>query len=139
MRSAIIAEAESWIGTPFRHQGRAKGVGVDCVGLPVAVAQALGLLPGDYDTGPYGRQPNPRELLSRAAAVGRRVDIADAGPGDVLLLALPPDRVPMHFGILDYAGGLIHASEPLGRVVRHGMTPEWWRQVHAVYRLPGVA
>jgi len=28
-RQAIIAEARSWIGTPYLHHGRVKGVGVD--------------------------------------------------------------------------------------------------------------
>ncbi len=29
----IVAEARSWIGTPYRHQASLKGVGCDCLGL----------------------------------------------------------------------------------------------------------
>lgn len=25
-----VAEAITWLGTPYHHQGRVKGVGVDC-------------------------------------------------------------------------------------------------------------
>ncbi|MFL5163197.1 MAG: peptidase P60, partial [Microvirga sp.] len=29
----ILAEARSWIGTPYRHQASLKGIGCDCLGL----------------------------------------------------------------------------------------------------------
>lgn len=32
-RIHIIQEARSWLGTPYHHKGRIKGVGVDCGGL----------------------------------------------------------------------------------------------------------
>ena len=44
-RAAIVAEAMSWLGTPYAHRQRLKGVGVDCAQLPLAVYRACGLLP----------------------------------------------------------------------------------------------
>ena len=44
-RQAIIAEARSWIGTPYLHQGRVKGVGVDCAMLLLEVYERAGLIP----------------------------------------------------------------------------------------------
>jgi cell wall-associated NlpC family hydrolase len=44
IRPAIINAARQWIGTPFHHQGRKRGVGCDCLGLIVGVANELGLL-----------------------------------------------------------------------------------------------
>lgn len=35
-RAAVIAEALSWVGTPFRHAMRTKGLGVDCAQLLAA-------------------------------------------------------------------------------------------------------
>lgn len=32
-RDEVIAEAKTWLGTPYQHKGRVKGVGVDCGGL----------------------------------------------------------------------------------------------------------
>jgi cell wall-associated NlpC family hydrolase len=44
-RAAVIAEARSWIGTPFHHRQRVKGAGVDCGQLPLAVYEAAGIIP----------------------------------------------------------------------------------------------
>ena len=45
-RQAVLAEAESWIGTPFHHQGQVKGRqgGVDCAMLLLEVFLAAGSL-----------------------------------------------------------------------------------------------
>ncbi len=45
LRAAIVSEARSWIGTPYLHQGRAKGAGVDCAMLLLEVYERAGLLP----------------------------------------------------------------------------------------------
>jgi cell wall-associated NlpC family hydrolase len=43
-REAIIAEAVSWIGTPFHHEARVKGAGVDCAMLLCEVYERAGLI-----------------------------------------------------------------------------------------------
>jgi cell wall-associated NlpC family hydrolase len=40
-RDQIVAEARSWVGTPYRHQASVKGVGCDCLGLVRGVWRAL--------------------------------------------------------------------------------------------------
>lgn len=42
-RAAVIAEAKLWIGTPFHHEGRVKGAGVDCLQILAAVYTAVGI------------------------------------------------------------------------------------------------
>lgn len=64
----IVDEARSWVGTPFRHQARIKGLGVDCVGLLVGVGEVLGL--EVYDQTGYGRQPYRRAGVAHGATVG---------------------------------------------------------------------
>ena len=32
-RQEVLAEARRWIGTPYRHQASALGIGADCLGL----------------------------------------------------------------------------------------------------------
>jgi cell wall-associated NlpC family hydrolase len=54
----IVAAARSWLGTPWRHQGRLKGIAVDCGGLIIGVGRELRLL--DFGTRAYGRIPNRR-------------------------------------------------------------------------------
>jgi cell wall-associated NlpC family hydrolase len=43
-RAAVVAEALTWINTPYHHHARVKGVGVDCAQLLCAVYEACGLV-----------------------------------------------------------------------------------------------
>lgn len=43
--AAIIAEAKTWMGTPWHHMGRVKGAGVDCAQFLIAVYSAVGIVP----------------------------------------------------------------------------------------------
>jgi cell wall-associated NlpC family hydrolase len=36
-REAVIAEARTWLGTPWHHQASLKGVGCDCIGCGKAL------------------------------------------------------------------------------------------------------
>lgn len=51
-RAAVVAEARSWIGTPYHHRGRVKGAGVDCGQILAAVYEAAGVVP-HVDPGAY--------------------------------------------------------------------------------------
>jgi len=51
-RQAVLAEAASWIGTPYHHEGDVKGHGVDCAMLLVRVYAACSLIPA-IDPRPY--------------------------------------------------------------------------------------
>lgn len=48
----VVTEARTWLGTPYHHHARIKGVGVDCAQLLCAVYEATGLVehvdPGFY-------------------------------------------------------------------------------------------
>ncbi len=44
-RAAILAEARSWLGTPYHHEARVKGAGVDCAQLLYAVYRHAGRIP----------------------------------------------------------------------------------------------
>ena len=37
----IVAEARSWVGTPYQHQCSTKGAGTDCLGLVRGVWRAM--------------------------------------------------------------------------------------------------
>lgn len=43
MKERIIAEAETWLRTPFHHEARVKGAGVDCGMFIWEVFKAVGL------------------------------------------------------------------------------------------------
>lgn len=44
VRAAIVAEAITWERTPFHHEARVKGHGVDCAMMPAEVYHAVGLI-----------------------------------------------------------------------------------------------
>ena len=64
----ICQQARTWLGTPFKHQGRVKGVGVDCLGLLIGVAQELDLRDAQgrklaaFDALDYGHVPDEKRL-----------------------------------------------------------------------------
>ncbi|KMN36525.1 hydrolase [Chromobacterium sp. LK1] len=51
-RAAVVAEAMTWLNTPYHHQGNVKGAGADCAFLLIRVFHACGLIP-DIDPRPY--------------------------------------------------------------------------------------
>lgn len=138
-RAEIVAEARSWLGTPFHHQGRVKGVGVDCAGLVVGVAKAFGILLADQQG--YSRLPDGKTLQAACEIELVRIPTEAMQPGDVLLFRF--QSVPHHVGLLgDYPGGglsLIHAYNTIGRVVEANLSAGDRRRIVAAYALPGVA
>jgi cell wall-associated NlpC family hydrolase len=51
-RAAVIAEAKTWLRTPYHHRAHVKGGGVDCAYLLIEVYHACGLIPS-IDPGEY--------------------------------------------------------------------------------------
>lgn len=43
-RKAVVSEAISWLETPYQHEGRVKGAGVDCGMFLVEVFERCGLM-----------------------------------------------------------------------------------------------
>lgn len=117
--NAIVETARSWIGTPFHHQARCKGAGVDCVGLVLCVAKELGYVAQDFDVLGYSRRPDGVTLMHHLHAQLDEVSQADMRPGDVVCVAF--DALPQHVGVVgDYLHGglsIIHADSRHKRVV----------------------
>lgn len=44
-RASVVAEARSWLRTPYHHMGRVKGAGVDCATLLAEVYARAGVIP----------------------------------------------------------------------------------------------
>lgn len=45
LRQKVLAEAETWIGTPYEHMQRCKGAGADCGQFPLGVYYNAGIIP----------------------------------------------------------------------------------------------
>lgn len=113
-RTDIVDEARALLGTPFHHQGRTPGLAIDCAGVPIVVGKKLGLLPLEFDVTGYKSTPDGKTLKAYCDANMRKIDKADAQPGDVILIRWGKDGDPQHLGILgDHPNGglsLIHAD-----------------------------
>lgn len=115
----IESAARDWLGTPYQHQQRMKGVAVDCIGLVIGVARELKLVPELFDFTGYTMEPNGitliDELSKKLTKVGQRQMMA----GDVLCVAGMGS--PRHVGIIGkYRHGghsIIHAASNPGRVI----------------------
>ncbi|MCC6489139.1 MAG: peptidase P60 [Candidatus Hydrogenedentes bacterium] len=100
-RSDIVEQARAWIGTRYKHQGRVRGVGVDCIGLVGGVALAVGVpnaraWADARDLHTYARTPDPTLLLGGCAQFFERTPAPREG--DVLLFSLQGE--PRHFAII---------------------------------------
>ncbi|MFZ7338164.1 hypothetical protein ACLS0R_18210, partial [Comamonas jiangduensis] len=54
----VVAAARRCIGTPYHHQARKPGIGLDCVGLVICVARQIGAVAPDWDVRGYSRVPD---------------------------------------------------------------------------------
>lgn len=107
-RAAVVAEAMSWLGTPWHHGGRIKGAGVDCVQFLAGVYHACGLLP-EIDTGDYPPDwmfhRDEERLLYGLREYATEIDVPQ--PGDIVVFKF--GRCYSHAGIVVEAPTMIHA------------------------------
>ncbi|MGB0507810.1 MAG: peptidase [Pikeienuella sp.] len=133
----VVTAARSWIGTPYRHQASARGIGADCLGLVLGVWRGLGGMPPAVE--PYSadwRVADQQEVLWRKVA--ETLEDSDGGAaGDVLLLRMMRGGPAKHLVILanPELPTVIHAYS--GREVSESsFTPAWRSRVVASFRLP---
>ena len=104
-RTAVVAEAESWLGTPYHHEARIKGHGVDCAQILVGVFANVGLIepvtlphyPMDWNLhrdeeryldilGRYTREiEHPSLCDPRAGAARQPAGAGNVLPGDIAI------------------------------------------------------
>lgn len=146
-RAAVVAAAQGWLGTPYRHQGSARGAGTDCLGLVRGIWREV-IGPEPETPPPYSAdwtEPSREEVLLEAAMRHMsRVPIAAARRGDVLLFRMRVRGPAKHLGILvtdglerDAAGEprMIHAYSGQG-VVTSSLGPSWRRRIAAAFSFP---
>jgi NlpC/P60 family putative phage cell wall peptidase len=147
----IVAEARSWIGTPYRHQASLKGVGCDCLGLVRGVWRAL-LGEEPERAPPYSpdwAEALRQETLAQAAA--RHLEsIALSqpshasgggpgwGPGDVLLFRWRAHLPAKHAAIVTAPDLMVHAHDGAA-VTEVAIAPWWRRRIAYAFRFPGLA
>lgn len=131
-RAELTAAALSLVGTPFHAQGRAPGIGIDCIGVMVCVARLCGIPLTDRVD--YPLRPNG-ELRAELEA---RLDHVHGEPqeGDVLMMAFAGE--PHHVAMLVSDGRIVHGHVRARRCVVQTYTDYWRGVTVAAYRFPGV-
>lgn len=139
-RAAIVMAAESWVGTPYRHQASLKGIGCDCLGLVRGVwRELLGPEPEAITAyTPDWAEAHGSETL--AAAAGRHlvsVRTDDAAPGDIILFRWRDTLPAKHAAIVISGDRMIHAHQ--GAAVAMATFSPWWRRRAAfAFSFPGI-
>ena len=126
----VVAEAMTWIRTPWHRNASLKGIGADCIGVVAGVALELGLpvrYRSDYSQTPDG---SLRLELARQCTQLERREV-----GCVLLMAFVQE--PHHVGIFT-GEGIVHAYAQVRRCVFSPWEQYWATKVRGIYRLPGV-
>lgn len=116
-RQQIVAEAATWLRTPYHHEAMVKGAGVDCAQILIAVYSAVGLA----EKPDIGHYP-PDWMLHRSDErylgwIEKYCDIVEKPqPGDIAVFKF--GRCFSHAGIVTFPGwpAMIHAHRPSGCV-----------------------
>lgn len=133
----IVAEAQKWLGTPYRHRASTLGAGCDCLGLLRGVWRGL-----------YGAEPTRVPLYRQDARDGEAGDalevaaqrfLVTAGDeiaaGQVALFRLSGMAHARHCGIFVTSTRFVHAQEHLG-VVEANLTDAWARPLVGRFEFP---
>ena len=130
----IVKTARTLINTPYHHQGRTPGVGIDCIGVVITVGHQLNLF--DYDYSNYTREADGKLLT---LVEKHCVKLPKLTEGAIAVFKL--SAIPHHVGIISkFRGnwGLIHAYQNVGRVREHEFISWWQNKLIGVYGLPNV-
>lgn len=100
-RDAVLAEARTWLRTPWHHEARVKGGGVDCANFLIGVYAACGLIE-EFTPEQYP----PDWMLHRSDEKFRRYLLQYTNPVEE---ALPGDIAMFKFGRTESHGAIVVA------------------------------
>lgn len=118
-RALVVAEAMTWLRTPYHHAARVKGAGVDCAQILIAVYAGVGLIddfqPADYPPDWMLHRSEERYLSYVTQYAPRQVERPE--PGDIAIWRF--GRCFSHGAIVVDYPLIIHAYQP-DQVVGYG-------------------
>lgn len=129
-RDAIVAEAKSWIGTPYRGWSKVKGIGCDCGQILHAIYSETGFIPRDIKLPTDYRIDVAQHRASTAyidivSTYMTEIPESEAREGDVVIYKFPRQHAYAHGAIIAAWRGprdfdVIDAQVHGGVKVRHG-------------------
>jgi cell wall-associated NlpC family hydrolase len=135
-RSAVLVEARRWIGTPYHHMGRLRGVGADCATFPAEVYAAAGVIAPvaiEFYPPDWHLHRGPRDLAGTAGTgektherylarvLEHAVEVPAPLPGDMALWRV--GRAFAHGAIVLGWPRIVHAVVGIGVMEDDGTSP----------------
>lgn len=122
-RSAVVATARTWIGTPYHHMADLKGIGVDCAMILVRIFCDSGLVE-PFDPRPYTRDwmLHRNEERYLGFLLQRTHEVAVPDMGDIALFRV--GRCYAHGAIVTKSDPLhiLHAFAGVGCVIEEELS-----------------
>lgn len=134
----VVEIAESWLGTPYRHQASLKGVGCDCLGLVRGIWREIyGHEP--EQAGPYSQdwaECSGVDSLLNAAKI-HFIPAAEMTAGTLLVFRWRPEMPAKHLGIYIGNQRFIHAYERHA-VIASPLVPSWQNRIAGIFSFPEI-
>jgi cell wall-associated NlpC family hydrolase len=122
-REAAVAEAMTWLGTPYHHMAAVKGAGVDCAQILIEVFSVIGKVPR-IDVGWYPHDwhfhRSEEKYLGWIEQYAHQVETPK--PGDIALYKF--GRTVSHSAIVIDYPNVIHAYVGQGVILSDGESAE---------------
>lgn len=142
LRDRIVAEAKSWVGTPYHPNAQLKGAGCSCATFMYAVMLECGIVP-EEQIGNYSNDwflhirediytKRLMRLLRYTAEPETKMTYRNAGilPGSLLLMKAAGSRYNNHGGVVTQWPRLVHGISPAVEEINASTHPMWaFRQV----------
>jgi cell wall-associated NlpC family hydrolase len=121
----IIAEARTWIGTPYHPGGRVKKAGADCATLIAEVCIALGLIPKieiPRESAAHFLETENPLYLETVQQYCDEIAEAEIQPGDLVMYRHRKLPIFTHAAIIvRWPEAVLHAVQHRGVVMSHGI------------------
>lgn len=146
LRAEVVAEARTWLKTPFMHQQGLKGFGVDCLMLMRAIGENSQVMPRitrrqeERYWKYYGRRPQPVQMRKCLEEFLVEIPKGEAAVGDLMWSHWGND-MPIHMAVIscfENRRTLIHAIW-LVDVAECTLTDVFTDRVTAYWRYPAIA
>jgi cell wall-associated NlpC family hydrolase len=138
---SIIAEARTWIGTPYHPGGRVKKAGADCATLIAEVCIALGLIPNveipKESAAHFLETENPL-YLETVQQYCDEITEAELQPGDLVMYRKRNYPIFTHAAIVvQWPEAVLHAVQHRGVIMSHGIQGVFRTWERKAFRLKG--
>lgn len=136
LRRQVILRAESFIRTPFAHQGRCPGVGLDCIGV---VDLSIRAVFPNFQSAPtnYEQISDGKWIIQELERRCDRVEFRDILPADILGFAFVNGYL-QHLALAWGAGRMIHTWRGSRQCMKQDISRSWMNDLHSCWRVRGL-